>query len=249
MALRENHFYLMDPVDFYKLVRLGTLTEVKKGDLLVGQGENNRYVRMLLEGELKVLRDGKLNYILEKANFVSESGLHAGLLLPGSVESCCSVVADTPARVLVWDRTQLMELLEHDAGVRKSLQAAISWDVVRKLKGQRSLISSGLIDDPEEWTKRRTEQTQHRYSAILSTLLQYPSLLKERRRQLDKYRMIHHIDDNMHKAALASYGWTPEEFELGVRRGKDLDHHGEEHEEFRRDWQWYLHDLYWRIFG
>lgn len=246
MDLRENFFFIMNPVDYYKLITLASIKDVKKGDLIVAQGEKNRCVRVLLKGELKVLRDGKLNYVLEEANFVSESGLHAGLLIPGNVESCCTIVADTDARFLVWDRTKLIELLERDDSVRRSLQAAISWDVVRKLKFQRTLISRGLIDDPEEWTQRRTAQTQHRYAGILQNLLLHPALLQDRKRELEKYRMIHHIDDEMHAKALGSCGWTLEEFEVGHRKGH-MDAGEEDDDYFHRDWKWYLHDLYWRV--
>lgn len=249
-ALREDFLFIMDPVDYYKLIRIGNIKAIKKGDVLISQGEKNRYVRILLQGELKVLRDGKLNYVLEEANFVSESGLHAGLLIPGNVESCCTIVADSDARVLVWDRTQLIELLERDDSVRRSLQAAISWDVVRKLKFQRTLIPRGLIQDPEEWTKRRTEQTQHRYAGILQNLLMHPKLLEDRKRQLEKYRMIHHIDDEMHAKALVSCGWTVEEFESGHKKGHAVDDLAESEDKyFTHNWEWYLRGLYYRIFG
>jgi len=233
------------------LVRVGTIKTVKKGDVLARQGEKNRYVRILLKGELKVLRNGKLNYVLEEANFVSETGLHAGLLIPGNVESSCTIVADTDARMLVWDRTELMELLERDDSVRRSLQAAISWDVVRKLKFQRSLNSRGLIQDPEQWTTRQTEQTQHRYVGILKNLLMHPKLLEARKPQLEKYRMIHHIDGEMHAKALETCGWTEEEFESGRKNGLKIDDELAQSEDkyFSRDWNWYLRGLYYRIFG
>lgn len=249
IALRENNLPLMDPVAFYKLVRLGKVKAFGKGELLVVQGQDNRYVRVLLDGELNVLRDGKLNYVLEEANFVSESGLHAGLLIPGSVESCCTIVADKDSRVLEWDRTELITLLERDSTVRRAWQAAVSWDVVRKLKFQRTLLSRGLIDDPEEWTKRRNEQTQHRYSAILQNILLHPKLLESRRKELDKYRFIHHIEDEMHLKALESCGWTVQEFEAGVKEDTS-DMPPEHHNKYlRHDLKWYLHELYWRVFG
>ena len=252
-ALRENFLFIMDPVDYYKLIRLGHLKTIQRGDMLVTQGEKNRYVRLLVTGELKVLRDGKLNYILEQANFVSESGLHAGLLIPGNVESCCTIVAETDALVVVWDRTELMDLLERDDSLRRSLQAAISWDVVRKLKFQRTLLSRGLITDPEEWTQRRTAQTQHRYAGILHNLLLHPRLLEARKKQLEKYRMIHHIDDEMHEWALESCGWTVEEYEAGHRIGggkDDMDDLEEDDEDdLHHDWKWYLQNFYYRMFG
>jgi hypothetical protein len=60
LALREKNFYLMDPVDFSKLVRLGTIQEYSEGDIIVDQDESCRYVRMMLDGTCNVLRDGQI---------------------------------------------------------------------------------------------------------------------------------------------------------------------------------------------
>ena len=68
-------------------MRIAEIKEYKKGDLLLAQGEQVRYVRLVLDGQLRVLRDGKLNFLLKEGNFISEVGLHAGLLLPGRIES------------------------------------------------------------------------------------------------------------------------------------------------------------------
>jgi hypothetical protein len=177
--------------------------------------------------------------------------LYTGLLLPGEVESCCTIVAETAARVITWDRTELVELMERYPGVRRSLKAVLSWDIVRKLKAQRGLLSKGAIDDPEKWTERRNRQTFHRYAAILHTLLAHPEYLAGRRRELDKYRMIHHIDDEHHNMALREVGWTPEEFEAGRLEGSgfwsgtNADGEGI----VKHDFRWYANDLLVRIFG
>ena len=71
---------------------------------------------------------------LEDGNFISESGLHAGLMLPDSVESCCKIEAESDVRVLAWDRTELVDLLNRDPHVKRSIKAVLSWDIVRKLK-------------------------------------------------------------------------------------------------------------------
>jgi CRP-like cAMP-binding protein len=249
LALREKNFYLMDPVDFAKLVRLGTIEEYDEGDMILDQGESSRYVRMMLNGTCKVLRDGKITYQLEEANFISESGLHVGLMLHGKIEACCALIAETPVRVMCWDRTALVDLMQRDISLRRSLKAVLSWDIVRKLKGQRNLLANHVIDDPDEWNTKRNEQTRHRYAAILHNLLSHTKDLKLRRSELDKYRNIHHIDDEHHKAALKKFGWTPEEFEAGKKKGQTEEWIGEDEDEQKHDWKWYLHDLYLRAFG
>jgi CRP-like cAMP-binding protein len=264
MKLRQKSFYLMDPVDFYRLMKIATIQEYKRGDMVLAQGSQIRCVRMVLDGKLKVLRDGQLTYILEPGNFMSEAGIHIGMMIPGKIESCGTVVADSETtRLLCWDRTELITLLESHEGVRRSLKAILSWDVIRKLKAQRFLLED--MDDPEAWTARRKEQTRHRYAAILHAILQHPQYLHKFRKEVNKYRTIHHIDDAQHAQALKRCGWTVDEYEAGQRsrrKGSPVDDeednedyfgvHGHDDEDDRdhvRNWQWYMHYLYLRLFG
>jgi len=262
LELRKKNFYLMDPIDYYRLVRIAEIKEYKKGELVLFQGEEVRTVRMVLDGQCRVLRDGKLTYKLEPMNFMSEGGIHAGLLLPGKIESCCSIVADgdgenegSKTRVLQWDRTELVHLMQLHEGVRRSIKAILSWDIVRKLKAQRSLLKENVIDDAEDWTDLRNRQTAHRYAAILHAILQHPKLLERYRKEVLKYRMIHHINDEEHAHALAECGWSVEEYEAGQLKkpfkfDDDEDHAFAHHEEEKiHNWRWYAQDVYLRVFG
>jgi CRP-like cAMP-binding protein len=245
IKVRDAHFYILDPPDFARLVRIGKLENFKEGDLLVEQGKHNAYVRLVIDGEFTVYRDGKLTYKIENGNFISEVGLHAGLLLPGNVVSCCSIVTSKPGRTLCWERNELTALLRREKQLRRALKAAISWDIIRKLKGQRKLLQTTLreIEDPAEWTNRRNEQNHHRYTAILQNMLAHPKYLKERKEELEKYRVIHHIGDEQHAKALAVNGWSIADFERGYKDGAEYE------EETENDLQGFLKDLYLRIFG
>ena len=220
---REKHFYLMDPTDFGRLARLGTVETYRKGDVVVQQDEPNSHVRVVLSGGCKVMRNGGLTYTLSEGNFISESGLHAGLMLPDYVDSCCTIEAESDVRLLSWDRTELVDLLNRSPHLRRSLKAVLSWDIVRKLKAQRIMLASGAIRDPEGWTHRRHEQGEHRYAAILKNLLSsQPTTIAERKKELNKYRTVHHIDDEHHQEALKECGWTVEEFEAGRKENATL---------------------------
>ena len=180
---------------------------------------------------------------MESANFISESGLHAGLLLPGKIESCCTVETQTPtARTLTWDRTELVNLMELYPGLMSSFKATLSWDVIRKLKAQRTLLKSGVISDPELWTERRLRQTNHRYNAIVHNLLSLdPQSFGRRFRELEKYRRVHHIDDEHHEEALRESGWTLEQFENAKKEQED--------HLAPQSMTWYLSRAYYRVFA
>lgn len=239
--VHDHHFYAMDTADFARLVRLGTVENYKVGELVVQQDQANRKVRMVLKGILNVERDGQITYQLHEGNFISETGLHAGLLLRGNVNSCCDVKAnDDDVTVLSWDRTDLMQLLEVDKNMQKSMKAVMSWDIVSKLKSQRGLLASGLI------TQKRREQTLHRYKSILSNMLAHPQYLNKRKEELSKYRDIHHIDDEQHEYALKEMGWTLDEFEAGSKEGQK-DEDVEDMQKY--GWKWYAQAVYFRFLG
>ena len=205
----------------------------------------NRYIRLVVDGELTVLRDGLPTYSLEEGNFVSEAGLHAGLLLPGKVESCCTIVAAETTHTLCWDRNELMDFLRREKATRSALKAALSWDIVRKLKWQRGMLAEHKIENPEQWTQKRNEQNFHRYASILQNMLYHPQYLRQRKKELDKYRMVHHIDDEHHRMALKACGWTPEEFEVGYKEGQE---ELEEEHEVKHGLLWRIQDFYLRVF-
>lgn len=247
MHMHEHHFYVMDLADFSRLVNLGNIQYFKAGELVVQQDHENRFVRLVLKGTCNVERDGIVTYQLHEGNFISETGLHAGLLLRGNVNSCCDVKAiNDDVTVLTWDRTELMHLLEVDKNIQRAMKAVMSWDIVSKLKEQRNLLSSGLVNDPEEWTRKRREQTLHRYKAILRNMLAHPQYLNKRKEELCKYRDIHHIDDDQHEFALKEMGWTLAEFEAGRKEGQ-VDEDVDEMKKY--GWRWYVHEVYFRLFG
>lgn len=324
---RQEHLSSIDPIDYYKLLQLATIEIYEEGTMVMQQGQANPYVRIVLEGELQVLRDGTLTYVLEEGMFVSEGGLHAGLMLRGSIESCCSIVVgpkfdpfistttttttDTTTsavtasstdtkimttttstskmtndggksddviggvsntndarpmkqinrvRCLRWNRTELVDLLESSSNSNNSstivsssgvdddadgsggggllgnaLRAALSWDIVRKLKSQRHMLTEGRVKDPTSWSRKREEQGIARYASILQNILQHTSSsdtpqdgFRRMRAVLTKYRGIHRIDDESHEKALAKCGWTVEEFQLGKKNKIVLREHDED---------------------
>jgi len=246
----EEHLGVVDKVDYYKLVRIAEEEVFEEGELVMHQGCANPYIRVVLEGELEVLRDGTLTYVLEKGNFVSEAGLHAGLMMKGSIESCGTICVGPPfnptggennnkltnttkknrVRCLKWDRGELMELLENNKGLGIALKAVLSWDIVRKLKMQRHMLTEGRVKNPTAWTKKREDQGISRYASILQNMLQHPQQFQDMSEVLTKYRRIHRIDDRDHERALAKCGWSEEEFRMGHRK-KENSVEAEEDEE------------------
>lgn len=246
LYMHDHHFYVMDLIDFAELINAGTRETFQKGQVLVQQGGDNRSVRLVLKGELQVQRDGITTYLMHQGNFISESGLHAGLLLRGNVNSCCSVIADSDdVEVIRWDRTELMYLMEANKNILRALKAVMSWDIVSKLKSQRFMLASGQVMDAEEWNNKRKEQTVARYKGILKNVLAHPAYLNKRKDELMKYRDIHHIDAAEHEQALKEMGWTLAEFDAGKKEEGQIDE--DLVEPVPRDWKAYFYQLYERL--
>lgn len=256
---REDHLSVVEPVDWYRLMSVGTIEEFTEGDLIMQQGRANPYIRVVLEGELEVRRDGVLTYVVEEGNFISEAGLHAGLMLGGTIESCASIVvgkrfhrdekdkeegsqataatASNKQRVrcIRWNRDELMELLQSDKALRNAMKAALSWDIVRKLKMQRHMLVEGRVQDPQAWTQKREDQGISRYAAILQNMLRHPENVEDMSEVLTKYRIVHHIEDEDHAKALARAGWTDSEFKAGYKKRLEDDDDFDEDVEFETE--------------
>lgn len=56
LDIRENHFYVLDPVDYYKLLQVGRMETFKPGDLVVAQ-VRSLFVLYCTRGDACLLRD------------------------------------------------------------------------------------------------------------------------------------------------------------------------------------------------
>lgn len=117
----------------------------------------------------------------------------------------------------------MVELLEDSSdndmrGLCNALKTALSWDIVRKLKMQRHMLTEGRVKDPTSWSKKREDQGISRYASILQNMLRHPEEFSDMCDVLTKYRRIHRIDDVDHMRALAKCGWTEEEFQSGKKK-------------------------------
>jgi len=215
LALNRDYMSLLTTADFAKMVQISTQEHFNKGDVVITQGQKNSYVRLVVSGTIDVLRDDSLNYHIYRGDFISESGLHAGLYLDDGVESPATCIASSKALCLRWKREDLMKLLRKERTLSISLKSVLSWDIIHKLKTQREVIINRKVTDIDKWTQKRKEQSDHRYRAILHNILSHHGQLDGHKCELNNYRTIHNIDEERHNMALKTCGWTPEEYELG----------------------------------
>jgi CRP-like cAMP-binding protein len=221
-TIREQHLPDMSPTDFARLLTIAEPVRYEPGDVLLRQGEMNHHMSLVCEGEISCLMDGEKTYTINAGNFIAEAALHAGASVKEAVAVSSTLVATKPTTCLKMHRTELIELIDGSDSLKKSLQNALSWDIINKLKHQRHALttSTTITENTKRWTSKRNSQTEERYIALLVALLGNRSVVSEDHfAVVNKYRHIHIIDDHTHEQALARCGWKPEEF---VQRRKQV---------------------------
>ena len=63
------------------------------GTVVVRQDKMNPYVRIVITGQLDIVRDNVRTYTVKRGFFASESGLHASVFLECDVGNACDIVA------------------------------------------------------------------------------------------------------------------------------------------------------------
>eukprot|EP00588_Corethron_pennatum_P017855 CAMPEP_0194306216 /NCGR_PEP_ID=MMETSP0171-20130528/3445_1 /TAXON_ID=218684 /ORGANISM="Corethron pennatum, Strain L29A3" /LENGTH=454 /DNA_ID=CAMNT_0039057955 /DNA_START=242 /DNA_END=1606 /DNA_ORIENTATION=+ len=232
-AFHHDHLSVVDIVDFAKLLKMGRYERFGPGQEVVTQGTPNRYVRLVVEGELDVYHDGRRTYTLRPGNFMCETGLHAGLKITGPVEASATVQSrryNDDVVTVTWDRTALIRRLEHEQSLDRTFRAALNYDIVSKLERQkRSHVQDEMCEEHLLAAERYTAILKHRLECVGDAddfRGSYDFVRRKRgagggglsdhdREEMFQYRTIHGIGNDEHQEALQKCGWTPEEFQRG----------------------------------
>eukprot|EP00520_Triparma_pacifica_P004338 CAMPEP_0118649366 /NCGR_PEP_ID=MMETSP0785-20121206/9665_1 /TAXON_ID=91992 /ORGANISM="Bolidomonas pacifica, Strain CCMP 1866" /LENGTH=283 /DNA_ID=CAMNT_0006541649 /DNA_START=520 /DNA_END=1368 /DNA_ORIENTATION=+ len=216
VEIYESFLSDFDRVDFHKLRLIGTPQTLQPSDVLFQQGSQNEMVSFVIEGVFSCEVDGQVTYRLKPGNFIAEAGLHAGSMVKGPIKTSGTVRADTECKILSFNRKDLVELMESNKSLKKSMQSALSWDIVTKLKAQRHRIQEGGISNTKKWTEKRNAQTDDRYKSLLEAMIQGGEVTQQEKGVIEKYRVIHVVNDDVHSRILKELGWSKDDWERGV---------------------------------
>ena len=126
--LRETIFPMLPPLDFARLLRLGTWRDAGNGEALVNAGQESSQLYLIYRGAVAVEKEGEPRRQLGDGAFVGEVSF-----LTGS-GSAATVRTVEPTRLLAWDKDSLHSLTRRNATIQRALQSAISCDLAEKLK-------------------------------------------------------------------------------------------------------------------
>ncbi len=136
--LRETVFPGFTPVEFAKLMRIGTWKNVPVGTALTVQGEPVPEVMVVQSGHLSVEIDGHAVHTMKDGEIVGE------MSFIGSRPASATVRAVTPTRYIAWLQPALRALLARNPAMSSAMSSVFSVELAKKL----------LEDGESHWTAR-----------------------------------------------------------------------------------------------
>lgn len=146
-------------------------------------------------------------YELHAGQFIGEMGIHVGLRLSNAMKASATVTALTETTCMSWPRGVLIDLLESNDAIARAVQSAISADIVRKLTSKDD--SEILVGKSLHW------KCEKQYAMLLERVLEKQFITAHERNMLNRYRILHDIDQGTHVDVLKRLGWTAEGYADG----------------------------------
>lgn len=202
----------MAKVDFLKLIRLAEWEECPSGTALCKRGTMNNKVRLMVNGRAQVTVENQVVYEVQDQQFISEMGIATGLRIADSLKSVATVTTTEDSKCLAWTRGKLIDLMEENPELGRTMQMTISNDLVRKALNRN--MASGQ-HKPSESNQKRLVDT---YEVLLANVLASGKISTHERLILRRYRKINYVDDEQHLRALQENGWTLPDYEAGQRQ-------------------------------
>ena len=148
--LHRGVFGEMTPVDFHRLLKLGTWREIPMGAKLTVKDEPGTELFFIAKGSARVVSGYNLISFLHPGAIVGEKSFTSG----GNASA--TVIAETSLRAFVVNKVALHALMKHNHGIETAILKTISRDLTTKLRmahrqpdGRLPEVKSSLIvSDP-----------------------------------------------------------------------------------------------------
>lgn len=125
--LRDTVFTEFTPVEFAKLIRIGSWAEAAPGATLTRQGEPVPTVMVIQNGHLAVEIDG------EAVNTLKDGAIVGEMSFIGGQAATATVRAITPTRYIAWPQPALRALLARNPAMLSAMRSVFSAELTRKL--------------------------------------------------------------------------------------------------------------------
>lgn len=125
--LYETQFKNFSPVEFMKLLRIGTWRDAKVGDLMATEGETVGSLKLLYNGEVRITRGS------EEIGRAHDGAMIGEMSFLKGGEANATVTATTPCRYIFWQADELKKLLKRNPSMDLAMRHVFSLDLLRKL--------------------------------------------------------------------------------------------------------------------
>lgn len=127
----------MSERDAFKLFRCGTWSTAAAGTNLLTQGQAERTLSLIVQGNVSLKDDGRVIDTLGDGRFL---GATAFLSRGGEVASPVTVTTTVPTRIVAWPLAVLEAQFASDADLEIALEASLGLDLLHFVKSARSQI-------------------------------------------------------------------------------------------------------------
>lgn len=120
-------FRTFSPVEFMKLLRIGTWRNAAPGEVVAERGADLSHVMLIYNGSASVQQARGHRVELKDGAFIGEmSFLQGG-------RATADVTITTPTKILQWPKEALQQLIARNPGMRASLTTVFGQDMAKKL--------------------------------------------------------------------------------------------------------------------
>jgi len=126
----ETVFRQLSPLEFKRMLNIARWDNQPAGTVLAREEEALTSLMLISRGTVRVEKKGREITVLKPGDFVGEMSF-----VSANVASA-TVIAVELTRLLCWDKDRLRKLLVNDPGLKMSLEAVLSCNMVDKLKRQ-----------------------------------------------------------------------------------------------------------------
>lgn len=125
--IHNRLFSDLDLIDFYTLWSMGDVRSVSAGETLIGQGDIQDTLMLIVSGTVVVERDGQHLAELGKDALLGERSYMTGEVASATVR------AGTEVEIHEWDQRRMKALVDLSTPAHESMVRYISADLARKL--------------------------------------------------------------------------------------------------------------------
>ena len=114
--------------EFLNFWKIGKIINVNDGELIIRDGDYSNSIRLILDGEVKIVKEGKSLTYLSRGHFIGE------ISYISKEPAIANVIANGPVSFMEWNNKKLNDIRESNNNFWIKIQNIILHDMIGKIK-------------------------------------------------------------------------------------------------------------------